>query len=185
MCKNSYLAGSSGGPIIDRAARELQALATSIDLDARAVANLSREQLASERRFQLALDYPLQRPRAVRRIVAVLGKVVTSPVRQVERDLSLFEPLTQPHELDIDNLAQFVAGQRMEHHNLIDAVQELRTEALPQNIERFLFHLLVILTSESENQGARDIGSHDHDSVAKIHCAAMTVGESPVVEQLQ
>src|SRR5579863_9933324 len=73
----------------------------------------------------------------------------------------------------------------MEDHDLIDAVEKLWPEALPQDLERLRLHLLVVLAFESENELARDIGSHDHNRVAEIHRAAVAVGQPSVVEQLQ
>src|SRR5215469_14382389 len=125
LCRNSYLGGTR-----ERFARELQAARTHVDLDLRMVANLAGEQLASQRRLQFALDKPLQRPRAERRIVAALGQVVSRPVGQLELDLALLQPLAQSDQLYIDNLAQLVARQWMEHNDLVDAVQKLRSETL-------------------------------------------------------
>ena len=59
-CKNSYLGG-----IGERLAGKFQPSRAGVDGDSRVVANLAREQLAAERGFELALDQPLQRTRAV------------------------------------------------------------------------------------------------------------------------
>src|SRR6266852_6189106 len=73
----------------------------------------------------------------------------------------------------------------MENYDLVDAVQELGPETLAEHLERLLLHPVVVLTFESEYQLARDVGGHDHNRVAEIHGPAVTVGEPPVVEQLQ
>jgi len=54
-----------------------------------------------------------------------------------------------------------------------------------RTLERLRLHLLVVLALEAENNLAGDIRRHDHDSVAEIHRASVTVGEAAVVEQLQ
>src|SRR5215470_14331536 len=115
------------------------------------VANLAGDQLATQRRLQFALDKPLEWPRSERRIVAALGQVVSRPVGQLELDLALLQPLAQPDQLHIDNLAQLVARQWMEHDDLVDAVQKLRPKALAQYFERLRLHLLVVLPLEPEN----------------------------------
>ncbi len=69
----------------------------------RSVANLTREQLPPDRGFEFALDHPPERPRAVDRVVAMLGEVVARLVRQFELDLALFEALAQPLDLRFRN----------------------------------------------------------------------------------
>src|SRR5690349_5744666 len=104
----------------------------------RSVANLAREQFPPDRGFELALDHPPERPRTVDRVVAMLGEVVARLIGQFELDLALFEALAQPLDLNIDDLAQLFLVQRMEHDDLVDAVQELRPEMLPQRLHRLL-----------------------------------------------
>src|SRR5271169_2485457 len=109
-------------------AMELKAARTGVDNHFGAVADLAGQQLAAQRGFQLTLDHPPQRTRAVNRIVAAFGEVVARLVGQIELDLALAQPLPQLAELDIHNLAQLLLGQRMEHHDLVDPVEELRPE---------------------------------------------------------
>src|SRR5947209_4354502 len=63
-----------------------------------AVADLACQQFPAQRGFQLALDHPAQRPGAVDRIVAMLGKVVARLIRQFQFDLALLQPLAEPHQ---------------------------------------------------------------------------------------
>src|SRR5580658_1476386 len=51
---------------------ELEALTARIDDHLLTVAHFARDQLAAQRGFQLPLNHPPQRTRAVRRVVAVL-----------------------------------------------------------------------------------------------------------------
>jgi len=101
-----------------------------VDYHLGAVAHFARQQLAAQCGFQFALDHAPQRTRAVDRIVAALGEVVARLVRQFDFDLALGQPFAQPAHLNIDDLAQLILCQRMEHHNLVDAVEELGPEVL-------------------------------------------------------
>src|ERR1700736_6200734 len=114
---NSYL-----GRICERLTGKLQPSCTGIDDDPRIIVNLAGQQFSSERCLELALDESLQRACPVRRIVAALGQVVACFVGQLELDFGPLEPLTQANKLDVDNLTQLLAGQRMEHDDLVDAI---------------------------------------------------------------
>src|SRR5208282_1185914 len=168
-----------------RLAGEPQAPSAGVDRDPRTVANLAREQFPPQRRLELALDESFQRTRPVRRIVAMLGQIIARFVGQFELDLALLEPRAQPHQLHVNYLAQLFAGQRMEHDNLVNPVEKLGPETLTQDLERLRLHLLVVLSLEAENNLAGDIRGHDHNGVAEIYRASVTVGKPAVVEQLQ
>src|ERR1700736_229108 len=126
-------------------AHELEPARTRIDRDVRAVTNLAGQHLAPERGLDFALNYSAQWARAIDRIIPVLCQIIARFVRQLQLDLTLGEPLAQAAELNLHDLAQLVFRKRMEHDDLIYAVQELRPEALAQDVERLLLHPLVVL----------------------------------------
>ena len=99
-----------------------------VDADRVAVREVALEQPQRERVLDEPLDRPLQRPGAVRRIPARLGERFLRRVRQLERDAPLGEPVAQPFELELDDLRDLVARERLELDDLVDAVQELRPE---------------------------------------------------------
>ena len=68
-----------------------------------AVGDLAGEDLVGERVLHLALDDALQRPRAVDRVVALLGEPGPRRLVEVERDLAVVEELLQPLQLDVDD----------------------------------------------------------------------------------
>ena len=90
------------------------------------------EQRARERVLDEPLDRALERPRAVRRIPALLGEQLLRLVRDLELDPPLREPLAQPRELQLDDVGELLARQRLEDDDLVDAVQELGPEAVAQ-----------------------------------------------------
>ena len=77
----------------------------------------------------------------------------------------------------------------MEDHDLIDSVEELRSELLPQRLHHFVFHVLigrrVIATAVVQDQVAAHVGRHNHDRVLKVYCAPVPVGEPAIVEDLE
>ena len=69
----------------------------------------------------------------------------------------------------------------MEDHDLIDTIEELGPEVILQDaVDRVARHLLFALP-----QLVAQVGGHDHDRVAEVHRAALAVGETAIVKQLQ
>ena len=97
-----------------------------------ALGELALEQPQRERVLDQALDRALERPGAVGRIPARLGDQLLRRVGQLEREPALGEPRAQPRELELDDLAELLARQRLELDDLVDPVQELGPEELAQ-----------------------------------------------------
>src|SRR5262245_2031212 len=79
-----------------------------------AFANLRLEQLERQRVLHALLDHALERPRTVDRVVALLGQLLARRWCQLQRDLAVLELLAQPAELDLDDLPDLLAAQRLE-----------------------------------------------------------------------
>ena len=77
------------------------------------------------------------------------------------------EPGAKPLELELDDLAELLARERLELDDLVHPVQELGAEVL------------------AERLGRADVGGHDDHRVAEVDRAALAVGQAPVVEDLQ
>ena len=103
-----------------------------------AALELSFQQRQRQRVLQVLLDRPLERPRAVGRVVARLGQEVARPVGEAQRQPALGQHPVEPAQLDLHDLAQVGPRQAVERHDLVDAVQELRRERLAQRVQRTL-----------------------------------------------
>ena len=81
------------------------------------------------------LDRPLERPRAVGRVVAFLDEQVFAAASvsstRIFRSSSRF---SKPAQLDVDDLLHVLAAERVEDDDLVDAVEELRPEVRPQRV---------------------------------------------------
>ncbi|SPE30427.1 conserved hypothetical protein [Candidatus Sulfopaludibacter sp. SbA6] len=158
-----------------------------------AVMHRALQQQAAQRRFDLFLNGPLQRTRAVMRVVARAHQIGARSIGEFERDVTVRQARPQAPKLDLDDLFQVLLGKRVEHDGLVHAVQELRPEMAPHLVQNGRFHALVPLAAEAvmpgrppvKNALASDIGGHDHDGVLEIHGAALPVGEAPVIQHLQ
>ena len=81
------------------------------------------------------LDRPLQRPRAVGRIVALGDQQILGAVGQLDVDLAILEPLHQAAQLDVDDRPHLLAAERVEEDDLVDPVEELRPEVRAQRLD--------------------------------------------------
>ncbi len=101
-------------------------------------------------------------------------------------DLALAEAPLQILELDVDDLADVLRLERMEHDHVVDAIDELGPEMLADDFHDLRLHLLVVRsTRELLDTLAAQVRRHDDDRVAEVHGAALAVREPAVVEHLQ
>ncbi len=99
-----------------------------------ALAELALQHLQGQRVEHAPLDGALERACAVGRIVAFLHQEVLGRVGQLDVNLPILEPLQQAAKLDVDDLLQVLEAERVEEDDLVDPVQELRPEVLPQRL---------------------------------------------------
>src|SRR5271169_267848 len=88
-----------------------QALVAGTDMNRRPVGDMALEDLQGQRVLQFALDYPLQRPGAIDRIVAGVREPSARRRVDLEGDLAVGEQFPQPLELDRDDPLHVVARQ--------------------------------------------------------------------------
>ena len=75
-----------------------------------------------------------KRPRAVHRVVAFGDDEPLGGLGELDVDLALLQTLEQPADLDVDDLRHVLDAERVEEDDLVDAVEELRPEVLPQRL---------------------------------------------------
>jgi hypothetical protein len=77
-----------------------------------------------------------------------------------------------------------VLAQGVEHHHLVDAVDEFGAEiGLHFGHDRQLDHL-VIVTGHALDHLAAQVAGHDNDRVLEVHGAALAIGHAAVVQDL-
>src|SRR6266571_3835209 len=92
------------------------------------------EKLERQRIDDLPQQQPLEGPSAVHDIVASPCQVLLGPVREDQRDVFVLQPATQLLDLKFHNRRQLLGRQRVEDDDVVDAVQELRTEVTTQHL---------------------------------------------------
>src|ERR1044071_7826840 len=85
-----------------------------------------------ERILNQPLNRSLERAGAESGIVAFLGEQTLRVRRDVEADLALGKELSEPFELQIDDALDVLRGERTKDDDVVDAVEKLRLELLPQ-----------------------------------------------------
>src|SRR5690242_9082220 len=82
-----------------------------VDADGVAVLEVALEEPQRQGVLEQALDRPLERPRAVRRVPAGIREHRLGLVAEIELQPTLLEPRAEPSELLLDDLADLVARQ--------------------------------------------------------------------------
>src|SRR5215212_8700894 len=85
-----------------------------VDADAVAGGELALEQLERELVDELLLDHPLERARAVGRVVAEVADQRARVVGELDLDAALADPPGELRHLEVDDLADLLARQRGE-----------------------------------------------------------------------
>src|SRR2546428_142259 len=149
-----------------------------------ALLELASQHLLRERVDHQALDGPFDRTRPVDRVESLLRDERLRVVGEVERDLSLREPLGEDLRLLLDDLHELRRHEVLEDHDLVDAVQELRPELSAQRVHDALAEQIGLINEFGDERRAHVAGHDDHD-VLEVDRAAVAIGETPVVEDLQ
>ena len=152
------------------------------------VGDFAGDELAGERGLDGTLKESFQRTRAIDGIVAFAGKVFLGGIGQVEGDVAVGEAGAQDRELQFHDLFDVGERERLEEDGVVHAVQEFGAEVRAQFGHDFApdaFLDFAGLAGVLDQQRAADVRGHDDDGVAEVHGAALAVGETAVVEDLQ
>src|SRR5690349_22664786 len=107
--------------------------------------HLAFQDLQRQRILYEPLDRAPQWPRSVCWVVALAEQQRLSRGREFERDLPLCKQSFDALEKQAHNSAELLLPQRIENHNFINAINELRPERGAQRFHRFLPRALRIL----------------------------------------
>ncbi|MNC88933.1 hypothetical protein D3C83_48100 [compost metagenome] len=103
------------------------------------------ENRLGERVFDLRLDRPFQRPRAVDRIEPCCRDFLERGVAHLEPHLERCQPLLEKAHLNACDRLDVLLVERVEYHDFVDAIDEFGTELrLDLGQHRELDHLVVI-----------------------------------------
>src|SRR5262245_152998 len=171
-----------------------QAAGIQIDLDVAAL-EVAADELFGERVFDVALDGPAQRPGAVR---AVLARLLDDPVEdlglELEPEAAIDQVVVHLLDQELGDGPEILVGERIEHDDLVDAVDELGIEGLPDLPEHHVVDAPVdhagVGRLEPErrlllDEAGADVRRHDDDRVLEVHPVAEAVGQVAVLEDLQ
>src|SRR5579885_650743 len=147
---------------------------------------LALEDPLRQRILDLLLDGALQRPGSIDRVEARLAEQIPRRIIEHQIHVPLLQALPQIHELDVHDRADLLRAERMEDDDVVDAVDELRPEALLHDLHHGALHARVILLAGVLLDHLRaEVGSHDDDRVAEVHGTALAVRQPPIIQHLQ
>src|SRR3984885_3844389 len=139
-----------------------------VDLDRVAGREATLEDGHRQRVDQTLLDNSLQRPRTVGRVVAEVAEQRLRRVGQLDLDPALAHARDEPRHLEVDDLRDLLATQRVELDDVVQPVDELRLEV-----------------RLDAGPASRDIRGHDQHGVLERDRPALAVGQATVVHHLE
>src|SRR5690349_8709659 len=93
--------------------------------------------------LNLLLDRAFERPCPIDRIVPRFTEEVPSLVVERELDIALEETLAQIAQLNVHDRADLLIAERLEHHDVVDPVDEFRPEGLLDDLHHGVLHALI------------------------------------------
>src|SRR6185312_16114661 len=141
--------------------------------------------------LDLLLDGPLQRPCTINRVESRFTQRIPCGIVEHQVHIPLLQPLAQIDELDVHDRPDLLAAQGMEHHDVIDAIDELGPETLLHDLHYRTLHAGIVLLAPRSflelrlNHLRPQVGGHDDDRVAEVDRPPLAVGEPAVVQHLQ
>ena len=126
---------------------------------------------------------PAQRTRAKIWIEALRCQCLQHLIRPGQRNLHLaLQPLIEPLQQDRGNLLHLLLRKRLEHHDIIDTVQELRPEII---LQQLLHRPLGLLEALVQDLMRAQIRRHDDDRILEIHHPALAIRQAAIIKDLQ
>src|SRR5579884_1279955 len=107
-------------------------------------------------------------------------------IAEVQRDMPFREARAQAIDLNLDDVAYLIPFERVEDDDFVDTVDELGTQTLfAQALAYNALHVVFIHALELTQPGCADVAGHDNDRVLEVNGAALPIGETPIIENLQ
>ena len=159
-----------------------------VDDDAIAVEDAAVEDAHGERVLHEALNGALERAGTVGAVVAGVEDGFFGGGGELECDFAVAQEFAEVVEAEVDDVGEVRFAERVEDHDVIDAVEELGAELLAELAENTFFcfseAVFAFGPGGGELRGA-EVGGHDEDGVFEVDGAALAVGEAAVVEHLE
>src|SRR5699024_8266149 len=150
-------------------------------------AEVAGEQLLRDERLRAGLQAAAQGARAVERVVAALDYEVLGSVGELQRERLVRKALFEALDHDVDDAAQVLARQGLEHDDLVQPVEELRPERaleLAHDLGLRLGRDAPVRPDALQQILAAQVARQDDDSVFEVHRAALAVRYAAVVQDL-
>src|SRR2546429_3975853 len=145
----------------------------------------SFKDLQGQRILEQALNGSAQRPCPIGRLVALLQQQLFRRGRQLQGNLPVGKQLLYILQQQAHDALQMLFPERVKGHDLVDAVDELRPERSTQCFRRFSARQLRIFVRQFEDRSRPNVAGHHQHGVPEVHGAALAVGETPILQNLQ
>eukprot|EP00754_Rhynchopus_humris_P050990 Rhum_TRINITY_DN9268_c0_g1::Rhum_TRINITY_DN9268_c0_g1_i1::g.32612::m.32612 len=156
------------------------------DLHVLTVPHLPRQVLRRQLRDQLLVEHTLQLPGPVHGRPALVREVVVHVLVHRECHVLVLQQLLDVGEEQADDVVDVVLAQPVEHHNLVEPVDELgRQPRLDRPHHVGPDALEVVLERQLCDDLGAEVAGEDDDGVLEVDLAALAVCEVSLVEDLQ
>src|ERR1041385_4073585 len=127
---------ASPDPLFSRHDLELEGVAVPADAYGRSLHRALLQQFLGERILDVLQDRAPERTRSERGLVAELDQVFLGRIVELQAHVPRSEQRAHAIDLNVDDARQIRAGERAEHDDVVDAIQELRTKEAAELVDQ-------------------------------------------------
>ena len=134
------------------------------------------------------LQEPLEGTGTIDRVITAVHDEVLGGIGEPQTQLTIRQTLLQISNQQINDLLGLFLLQGLVEYDLIQPVEELGTELLPQQLFHFSpggFGDVAILVDAVQDIGRAQVGGEDNDGILEVHCPALGVGDPTVIQYLE
>ena len=175
--------------------RQYQLVVGGIERYAVALLDLALKGFLGNKILDLVGNSAAQRAGTVNRIKTSLSQMLLSGLGPIHGDLHILHAGSNLAEHAVGNLCNLVLIQTVEHDDVVDTVEELRTNRgleFRHNVgldllKGALCSVLRLAVRKAKRLAAAagdllcaDVGGHDDDGILEVYMAALTVGQDTI-----
>ena len=163
--------------------------------DGIALAPLAGQKLLGQRVLNELLNSTAQRTRTVGEVSTLGHNLVVGRIGELDVHAVCDQTLTQVIHQQVSDLGQVLARELLEHHNVVDTVEQLGAEQALELAHRAALDLTrrETLLAGSAKANARilcdlagaHVGRHDDHGVAEVDRLALAIGQTTLLQHLQ
>jgi len=138
--------------------------------------------------LHIILEITFQRTRTVNRIITIVHYHLFGSICKLQGKFLVSQTVTEFLYHQINDLANVILGQWLEHDDLIQTVQKLRTEMSTEISHNLLLCFrfdISFLVDTVKKIRRTNVGSHDQNGILEVNSTSLRICDTSIIQYLQ